>query len=169
MTVHVKSAILLFVAVGLGVMLGALGAATILNHRVDQLEALRKPGSFAPFIESLIEPTDEAQRAQLRVLLEEAEQQQQALRRSIHDQHRAIRDSLRVQLGQILTPEQLQRLDTWHRTQGPGSERPPGARGQGPPPGAPGFRPPGGRPGPGAGRPGGRPGGPPPLPADSLR
>lgn len=127
MTVHVKSALLLFAALLLGAVMGALGAAALINNRVEQLQALRGPGAFAPFMERVIEPTDEAQREQIRAILEDAGQRQRQLRRSLHVQHRALMDSVRTELRQVLTPEQQARLDAWHR-----EARPRGPRGDGP-------------------------------------
>lgn len=114
----------------IGIAIGALGAGTLFNQRVETLQALREGGGFIFFIERVVEPVDEAQRQEIRVVLKRAAQEQLELRRSMLDEHRALFADIRSELNEILTDEQKQKLKTWvdqemRRGRSPADRRPP--------------------------------------------
>ena len=99
-----------------------------MNKRMETLQALREDPGFIFFIERVIEPTDEEQRNQIRLVLKEAAQERLELRRSMVDEHRQLFSEMRAELDKILTAEQKQRLRTWvekEMSRGGADRRPP--------------------------------------------
>lgn len=96
-----------------GVLIGALATGAILNQRVEELQALRRQGGVVRFMERIIEPTDARQRAELRAVLDEFASRQMEIRQATFEEHRALFNTLREELDEILTPEQKQDLRAW--------------------------------------------------------
>ncbi len=113
MTARTKSALILLVTLAVGILIGSLATSAVINHRMEQLAELRRPTGFSLMLERVIRPQDEAQREQIRAILEEAGARMAELRRSHFTELKAIIDSTRARLNPILTPEQRQRLETW--------------------------------------------------------
>ena len=80
MNARTKSILIIVATLLLGIVIGALGAGTLFNQRVETLQALREDDGFMFFLERVVEPVDEAQRQEIRVVLKEASQRQLALR-----------------------------------------------------------------------------------------
>lgn len=97
----------------IGIAIGALSTGAILNQRVETLQALREDPGFMFFLERVIEPTDEAQREKIRVVLQEAAEKRKELRRSMIEEHRSLFVDIREELDQILTAEQKMKLRTF--------------------------------------------------------
>ena len=130
MNARTKSILIIATTLFIGIAIGALGAGTLFNQRVETLQALREGGGFVFFIERVVEPVDEAQRQEIRVVLKRAAQEQLELRRSMLDEHRALFAEIRSELDEILTDEQKQKLRTWieqemRQGRSPSDRRPP--------------------------------------------
>ena len=113
MKARTKSALLLVATLVVGLLVGAVTTGSIVNHRLDELKAMRSRGGFTGMLERVIEPTDEAQRAQIRAVLEGSEARFSEALRECREFHSAARDSMRADLDSILTPAQQTRLDQW--------------------------------------------------------
>lgn len=110
MTAKTKSIAIIIGTLVVGVIIGSLATGAIYSQRVAEFQALRNDTGLTRFLERVIEPTDEAQREQIRTILNEAAQQQLALRRSIVLEHRQIMDDLREEMADLLTDNQKQEL-----------------------------------------------------------
>ncbi len=113
MKARTKSALLLVATLVVGLLVGAVTTGSIVNHRLDELKAMRSRGGFTGMLERVIEPTDEAQRAQIRAVLEGSEARFSEALRECRGFHIAARDSMRADLASVLTPAQQTRLDQW--------------------------------------------------------
>lgn len=139
MNARTKSTLLLLATLLIGMLLGALVHARMVDHRIERLAMLRSQRGFARFIEQTVEPRDAEQREAVRQILDGA-----AVRMGRHmaDSRRemaGILDSTRQELREVLTEEQLARLDRR-------LERHRGRMMRGGPPGGPGMHRRGGRP-----------------------
>jgi len=113
MKARTKSALLLIATLVVGLLVGAVTTGSIVNLRRDELKAMRSPGGLTGMLERVIEPTDEAQRAQIRAVLEGSEARFSEALRECRGFHSAARDSMRADLDSVLTPAQQNRLDQW--------------------------------------------------------
>ncbi len=113
MKARTKSALLLVATLVVGLLVGAVTTGSIVNHRLDELKAMRSQGGFTGMLEEVIKPTDEAQRAQIRVVLEGSEARFSEALRECRGFHIAARDSMRADLASVLTTAQQTRLDQW--------------------------------------------------------
>ncbi len=114
MKAQTKSALLLFATLLVGMLIGGFGASALHTMRMEEIRSTfdRRGGMTNMFIE-VIQPTDEAQRAQIRAVLEESETTFRAMRRECGAHFAASRDSMRTRLNALLTPAQQTRLDEW--------------------------------------------------------
>ena len=150
MTIEWRSALILFVTLATGALLGVLGGGALQDHRRNELAALRGPVGFVGHLESIIQPRDSAQRTAIDAELAITGQRNAALLAERDSAMRAELVSLEARLAPILDAEQRTRLSAFAR-------RPPPVPGGAPPDDRP--------PPPGQGPPDGRgppPGGPPP-------
>ena len=114
MKAQTKSAWLLFATLVVGVLIGVLGSSALQNRRAEQIrETFERHGGMTDLFEEVIQPTDEAQRAQIRAVLEQTETRFRDARRECRDHFVAARDSVRANLNALLTPDQQTRLDEW--------------------------------------------------------
>ena len=113
MTVRAKSILIVVGTLLVGVIIGALGTGALLSHRMSTLQALRAESGLVRYLEDVIEPVDEAQREEIRSILEAAARQQMEMRRYMYEQNRAFYEEMRTELGRILTEEQKARLRAW--------------------------------------------------------
>jgi hypothetical protein len=157
MGVKSKSVIALIITLVLGVLIGTLLVGPLIARRhFDRVDAMRTREGFAQRMERIIEP-DASQAVQVRQILTKYATQFDG----IFSEHRlmmdALADSMRQELGPILTDAQRQRLED--SKPGHGGRPHLGA----PPDGMPPGQPPGGMP------PGEPPGGMPPgQPRDEM-
>jgi hypothetical protein len=133
MTTRTTSLLLLVGALLVGAAIGALATGALMNNRLDELAALRMEGGVQAFLERGIQPVDQAQREQIRQVIEGVEHEQMALRREMVHRHRDLFDSLRAELDVILTDEQKDQLRAMIRRERD-EFRQRRARGIGPPP-----------------------------------
>ena len=117
MTTRTKSILIIIAAVVAGILIGALAVGAVVNHRVDELRALRRPGGFGPVIEEVIQPHDAQQRRQIREALRRTAERHMELREYMHERHFMVLDSLRTELDAVLTDEQMERLTEWMQDQ----------------------------------------------------
>lgn len=153
MTTRVKSALLLGVTLLIGVVLGSVLNAFLADRRLERFGMFRSEQGFVRHLEDVIEPTDDAQRQAIEAILTRTASRMRRHMDSAQAQGRLILDSTRAELSDILTPEQIERVDDLMRMRmerhgpgggrgmGPGARRGPG-RGMGPgganhPPGFP--------------------------------
>jgi len=108
-----KSAFIIVATLLVGVVIGALATSAIMHSRLEQLQALRMRGGIERFLERVISPVDDDQRAQIADIIEDFAGQQTALRQHVFEQQGAIFDSMRVALDEILTNEQRENLRAW--------------------------------------------------------
>lgn len=123
MTAKTKSIAIVIGTLIVGIIIGALATGAIVSQRVAEFQALRSDFGLARFLERVIEPTDEAQREEIRDVLDDVAERQIEIRRSIASQHREMFEDMREDLSLILTPEQKQELRNWmerDRTRRPG-------------------------------------------------
>lgn len=113
MTTRTKSALLLFVTLAVGMLLGVLGASALQNRRAEKIRDARERGGVVRLMENVIQPVDEAQRAQLRAALEKSEDRFSAARRECRENLGAQRDSLLADLDLLLNPDQRERVREW--------------------------------------------------------
>ena len=113
MTAKTKSIAIIIGILLVGVIIGSLATGAVFSQRVAELQALRNDNGLTPFLERVIQPTDEAQRKKIREVLEKSARQQMEIRRSIMMEHREIFEEMREELSQILTDEQKTELRAW--------------------------------------------------------
>ena len=113
MTTRTKSALLLFVTLVVGMLLGVLGASALQNRRAEKIRDARERGGVVRLMETVIQPVDEAQRAQLRAALEKSEDRFSAARLDCREILEAQRDSLLADLDLLLNPDQRERVREW--------------------------------------------------------
>ncbi len=110
MTAKTKSITIIIGTLVVGIIIGSLATGAIYSQRVAEFQALRNDTGLTMFLERAIQPTDEAQRKQIRAVLDAAAQQQMELRRSSLLEHRQIMEDLREAMSDLLTDEQKQDL-----------------------------------------------------------
>lgn len=113
MTTRTKSALLLFVTLVVGVLLGVLGASALQNRRAEKIREAREHGGVVRLMETVIQPVDEAQREQLRAALEKSENRFSAARLDCREILGAQRDSLLADMDLLLNSDQRERVHEW--------------------------------------------------------
>lgn len=117
----------------IGMVLGGLLTARIVNDRMDHIESVRSQRGFTRFIERSIKYESPEQQQEVAEILEgTSERMFQHLRLS-RQQTRQILDSTRAELGEVLSEEQMEKLEKRlrrHRRDRPmrGGEGPPRRR-----------------------------------------
>lgn len=114
-----------------GIIIGSLATGAVFSNRVAEIQALRAENGISRFLERMIEPTDEAQRAQIQAVLRETEQRHIEIRRSVATRHRDVIVDMRASLAEILNDEQKEVLR--QRMEGERKRRKGFNRGEGPP------------------------------------
>ncbi len=112
MQAKAKSAAIIIATLLIGMLLGALAYGQFLQHR---FRAIPRPGHFAAFTEKFIEPRDADQRREIRRVLRSAAPRLRQLDRQHRESMRALLDSVHAELGTLLTPEQLERMEQRRR------------------------------------------------------
>lgn len=116
MTAKSKSIAIIVGTLLVGAIIGSLATGAVFSQRVAELQALRSENGLTPFLERVIEPTDDAQKKQIRAVLEKSARRQMEIRRSIAAEHREVFEEMREELSQILTDEQKAALRAWIET-----------------------------------------------------
>lgn len=135
MSARTKSLLLLIVTLLLGVVVGALLNARLAQERMERIAFLRSERGFMRFLEDVVEPEDASQRQLIREILRTSAQRMAQVRTRHHAEMQSVLDSTRAQLEEVLTDEQLERLDErlqqrrFDRRRGPGRRGPPPHRG----------------------------------------
>lgn len=146
MNVTRSAALLLAVTLVLGVLLGVLGAGA-LRPRLERAgpppmgppPPRGRPGGFAEHMEEVIAPRDSAQRLAVRVVIERTAARNRSLIEQLNRTLRASVDSMRIELGPVLSDDQRERLGQavarLPAVGGPGGAGPRRPPGDGAPPG----------------------------------
>lgn len=113
MKARTKSTLLLVATLVVGGLVGAVSTGAIVNHRLEELRTMRNPKGFSDKLEHVIEPTDDAQRAQIHAVLERSEARFSTAGHTCGGLFRTAADSMRTELDPLLTPAQQTRLDEW--------------------------------------------------------
>ena len=113
MKARTKSSLLLLGTLVMGLGVGALATGAVMNTRLDQLKRLRSPGGFTERMEEVIQPTDEAQRAEIRAVLDRSHERFHTAWKECGTRFTALGDSMRAELEPLLTPEQQTRFNEW--------------------------------------------------------
>ena len=111
MLARLKSAGIIFVTLIMGMVLGGLLTARIVQSRIDEVAALRSQHRFTRFIERSIEFESEEQREQVSEILDRTAGRMFDHLRSSRREARSILDSARAELGEVLSKEQMERLE----------------------------------------------------------
>jgi hypothetical protein len=129
---RLKSAGIIVATLIIGMVLGGLLTARIVQNRIDDVAALRSQKRFTRFIERSIEFENEDQRRQVSAILDTTADRMFEHLRSSRQEARTILDSARSQLGEVLSEQQMEQLEKrLHHRRG---KRPPGPAFEGPPP-----------------------------------
>ena len=157
MTDRTKSALLIGGTLVLGMIVGGLFNAALVNRRFNEVALLRSPLGLAFRIEEVIQPESEEQADAIRAILDEAAPKFMEVFADSRERIRSLTDSIMTELEPILSDEQMERLHRDMRMRreppafmrGPRDGPRPGGRGEGrrrrPPPGSgpsPGEKPP---------------------------
>jgi prophage DNA circulation protein len=110
MSPRTKSILLLVAVFAIGGLVGALIQARMAEQRIEQIASHRSERGFVRFMERGIEPVDDAQAEQIRSILRTSSGRMAEQARTNRQSIRAIVDSTRAELNQVLTPEQQQAL-----------------------------------------------------------
>lgn len=108
--VRTKTALILVGTLLLGVVLGALATGVFVRHRIHHLRKLRTPAGFTQEMMQAIEPTGPEQRDALRTALESHVRNMRDIRERYRKELRAEVDSMHAAAGDLLTPEQQERM-----------------------------------------------------------
>ncbi|MEM8485225.1 MAG: hypothetical protein AAF564_06725 [Bacteroidota bacterium] len=106
MNAKTKSIAVILGTLLVGVIIGSLATGAIFSNRVAEIQALRKENGMSRFLERMIEPTDEAQQAEIQAVLRETERRHMEIRRSVALEHRDVFVDMRRSLDQILNDDQ---------------------------------------------------------------
>ena len=121
MSPKTKSVLLLLATLVIGLILGALMNGYFVRQRLDHIGGLMNPAGFGEHMEEVIQPTSDEQREAIRKILDSAAPKAIAAMRESRAVMRALNDSVKAELANILTDEQMKRLDdrTRFRRRGP--------------------------------------------------
>jgi vacuolar-type H+-ATPase subunit H len=108
---RLKSAAILAVTLVIGMVLGGLITARIVQQRFDQIAALRSERGFHRFIERAIEYESPEQREQVREVIDRMSGRMFEHLRSSRSEATEILDSARAELSEILSAEQMEQLE----------------------------------------------------------
>ena len=112
-----KSAFIIVATLVVGILVGALATSAVMNNRMEELNALRSKGGFSENFLGVVQPENEVQRAQIKAILENADNQMEEARLTMYREIRAVTDSMRQRIALLLTPEQQARVDEWQEAQ----------------------------------------------------
>lgn len=126
MTLHFKTALILLATMALGVVLGALGAGTLLRQRSERPLDGPPRARFSHGIERILD-LDDGRADSARTIVDSYSERFETLYLSRHTEMRALMDSMRVDLATILTEDELARLsERFERGSRPGGPGGPG-------------------------------------------
>ena len=145
MSTSVRAWLLLGVTLLLGIAIGVLGAGALQERRFARVLDIRRPGGFIEHVQQVIQPTSDAQWAQIRPIVEATAEENAGIRRMHDSAMRATLDSLRARVNPLLDERQRERLARFvpgrpgrpggpPRRGGPRDDAPPPLDGRGPPP-----------------------------------
>ena len=110
MNARLKSFLVIFATLLIGVVLSAVVNARMSEQRIERIAAYRSERGFIRYLERGIEPRDEAQQEEIREILSGAAARTAERSMQYRMEMRRLIDSTHAELADILTPEQQQRL-----------------------------------------------------------
>lgn len=108
---RLKSVAIIVVMLIIGMVLGGLLTARIVQNRFDRIEALRTQHGFTRFMERSIEFESPEQREEVRRILDRTADRMFEHLRSSRREAMQIMDSARADLSQILSERQMEQLE----------------------------------------------------------
>jgi Spy/CpxP family protein refolding chaperone len=111
MNARTKSAVLLGLALLLGIVLGALASGTVFQRRISTIAEMRTSRGMAFMLEEVVQPESDAQRAAFRAAVDEMAPAYAEVFETTGEALRALNDSVIARVRPILTPEQTERLE----------------------------------------------------------
>ncbi len=137
MGTRIKSTLLILATLVIGGIIGALIHAQVSEQRFERLESLRTNRGFARFIDRVIEFDTPEQREQVLDIVDAASVRLFENMQKTRRESRAILDSTRAKLAEVLSEEQLEQLDRHLTRRREGRRHRRGPMDDGPPPGPP--------------------------------
>lgn len=113
MNARTKSALIVVCTFVAGLAVGILATNYVVQQRLDRMRDLRSRSGYSQTIMEAIQPNTDAQREQVRAILQQTHDSLELLRREWSIGVQAEGDSMRVKLNEILTPEQRASLNEW--------------------------------------------------------
>ncbi len=111
MTLRTKSTIILLATFALGIAVGFLLHARMVDERMERMARLRSPEGFTRYYLKAIEPRDDGQEAQIKAVLDDAGRRIRSVAATRREEIHAIVDETKDRLAPLLTPEQMERLE----------------------------------------------------------
>jgi hypothetical protein len=106
-----KSLAIIVATLIIGMVLGGLITARLVNKRLDHITALRSQRGFTHFIERSIEYESEEQREQVAEILDRTARQMFEHLRASRETTMRLLDSTRADLSEVLSEEQMEQLE----------------------------------------------------------
>lgn len=131
MNAKTKSIAIIIGTLLVGIIIGSLATGAIFSSRVAEIQALRQENGMSRFLERMIEPTDEAQLAEIQAVLQATERRHMEIRRSVANEHRDVLVDMKNALDEILNEDQKAALS--QRVEKERKRRKGFMRGEGPP------------------------------------
>ncbi len=119
MKTRTKTSLITLAILIMGIVIGALLTGTMQRKKQAHYREMNRHERFAAVLERIIQPTTE-QRQQIEQVLDKRYDQITGLRETYQEQIFSVYDSMRIELGNVLTPEQQARLEE-HLSRGPRS------------------------------------------------
>lgn len=110
MSLQLKPSLIIIGTLILGMVLGAVGASSIMHYRFQQLEEFSKPRSISDRVLHAIGPLEKTTEDSLRVILENSGERMREEMMGGRSRIRAIIDSTLLQMEPLLTEEQYARV-----------------------------------------------------------
>ncbi|MBT8401612.1 MAG: hypothetical protein KJO98_14135 [Rhodothermia bacterium] len=111
MSPRTKSILLLLATLIIGLLLGALINGYFVRQRLDRLGSLMTRDGYSSRLIEVVNPSNEEQREALRSVLDGASPKAIEIMRESRQAMRALNDSVKAELEDILTEEQMARLE----------------------------------------------------------
>jgi uncharacterized membrane-anchored protein YhcB (DUF1043 family) len=125
MKIETKTYVIIVVTLVIGMVIGSLITGAVVHHRVRRFMNLGHPEHLATRIEELIGP-NESQREAVHEILMKHSQMFLQVHSHFESEMLALRDSLKKDLGPLLTEEQKERLERQPKRPRPFREGKPG-------------------------------------------
>lgn len=109
MNIKIKTALIIIVTLGIGIVIGALLNRTLTQNRIRNIISTRSPNHFIPLYKKIIKP-DAKQHKAIMDVLDKHSSRMLEMRSNFLLEMLNEEKSMRTELDSILTPEQKKRL-----------------------------------------------------------